>query len=274
MRDIKEELDKNKTVAMIAPCFVVEFDYSSFIVMLKELGFDKVVELTFGAKLINKEYHNLLKNSKKLMIASVCPGIVETISKSLPKYTKNIMRIDSPMIAMAKVCKKIYPQHKIVFISPCEFKKIEAKKSGIIDYCIDLVELKKLFGKYKIKERKIKKKVYFDGLYNEYTRVYPLAGGLSKTAHLKGILKEDESKKIDGIAEVIRFLKKPDKKIKFLDATYCIGGCIGGQYLTKDLTLMEKRERVMKYFKKAEKETIPKSRQGIFIKAKGINFKY
>src|SRR3989344_4316731 len=131
-------IDKNRRyLAMLAPSFVVGFSYPWIISALRELGFDKVVELTFGAKMVNRCYHEKLKNSKGLVIASVCPGIVETIKVKFPKYAQNLIRVDSPMIAMAKICRKTYPTHKIVFISPCNFKKIEAGKSKYVDFVID-----------------------------------------------------------------------------------------------------------------------------------------
>ncbi|MFA6022632.1 MAG: [Fe-Fe] hydrogenase large subunit C-terminal domain-containing protein [Candidatus Pacearchaeota archaeon] len=268
---IIEVLDKKeKAVAMLAPSFVAEFSYPEIIGMLKKLGFDKTVELTFGAKMINRDYHKILEKSKKLIISSACPGVVETIKSKYPKYIKNIIPVDSPMIATAKICRKIYPKHKIVFISPCNFKKIEAEKSKDVDFTIDYQQLQKMFSDRKIKFDK--KRVFFDKFYNDYTKIYPLSGGLSKTAHVKGILKPEEIKIIDGWNNVEKFLKNPDKKIKFLDVTFCNGGCIGGPYLSKANSIGERKKRVMKYIEFAKAEAIPKSRKGEIKEAKGISF--
>ena len=267
--DLKFPL-KGKYVAMLAPSFVVDFQYPRILSQLKELGFDKVVELTFGAKMINRDYHKKLKNSKELVISSVCPGIVETIKTKFPQYKKNLIPVDSPMIAMAKICKKIYLSHKIIFISPCNFKKTEAQKSKYVDYVIDYRELKNILGNSK---RNNKTPLLFDKFYNDYTKIYPLAGGLSKTVHLKGILKPDETKTIDGINEVIKFLNNRDKKIKFLDVTFCEGGCIGGPCINSKLDLNSRRKKVLSYMKIADKEEIPENRKGIIKEAKGISFK-
>ena len=256
---------------MLAPSFVVDFSYPQIIGQLKELGFDKIVELTFGAKMVNREYHKILENSNKLVISSVCPGIVETIKEKFPKYKNNLITVVSPMIAMAKVCKKFYPKHKIVFISPCNFKKIEAKKSGLIDYVIDYKELKEI-----LKKKKIPIKNYdfrFDKFYNDYTKIYPLAGGLSKTAHLKGILKKEEIKVMDGINKVSKFLKKPEKNIKFFDCNFCLGGCIGGPCINSQESISRRRKKVLDYFAVAQKEEIPRFRKGLVRTAKGINFR-
>ena len=262
---------KGKYLIMVAPSFVVDFPYPKIIGMLRKLGFDKVVELTFGAKLVNREYHKVLGNSKGLVISSVCPGIVEMIKLKFPSYEKNLILVDSPMTAMAKICRKFYPKHKIVFLSPCNFKKTEANKSGIVDYVIDYRELNNLFLKHKINSGE--GNLRFDRFYNDYTKIYPLAGGLSKTAHLKGVLKKNQVKIIDGIDSVFKFLKKPDKKIKFLDVNFCIGGCIGGPCINSKENIVKRKKKVIKYFNLSQKEEIPVFRKGVVEKAKGINFR-
>lgn len=269
IRKVLSELNKKKKmVVMLAPSFVGEFEYDDIVRKLRGIGFDKVVELTFGAKMVNKEYHKILENSGKLVISSACPGIVNTIKNRFPQYADDIINVDSPMVAMAKICRKNFPEHKVVFISPCDFKKIEADNSKYVDYVIDYVQLRDILNKNKIKGEGSH---YFDKFYNDYTKIYPLSGGLSKTAHLKGIIKKNEIKVIDGIAEVIKFLEKPDKKIKFLDVLFCNGGCIGGPHTLK-IDIKEKKKRVMNYLKESKKEDIPENRKGLIKKAEGISF--
>ncbi len=275
LNSLKQALaKKQKIVVMLAPSFVADFDYPEIIYQLKALDFDKITELTFGAKMINREYHRILEESEKsgkkeLFIATVCPGVVSFIKTKYLQYAKNLMSVDSPMIATAKICKKIYPKHKVCFISPCEFKKQESQDSEYVDFCIDYNELRKL-----IKENKkpIKKsKTGFDKFYNDYTKIYPLAGGLSKTAHLKGVLKPGEEIKIDGIFEVEKFLKNPKKEVSFMDITFCKGGCLGGPCILNN-NLKDKKEKLMHYLEVAKEEKIPKGREGLVEKAKGISF--
>lgn len=269
---ILKGLKHKKMVALVAPSFIADFEYPKIITQLNKLGFDKVVELTFGAKLVNREYHKKLKNSKDLVIATVCPGIVEVVNRNYPKYKKSLIKIDSPMIAMAKICKKTYPKHKTVFLSPCDYKKIEASKSRYIDYVIDYEQLREIFKSRKLENVKANKKI-FDKFYNDYTKIYPLAGGLSKTAHFKGVIKPKEIEHIDGIAKVMKFLNKPDKKIRFLDVNFCVGGCIGGPHTCK-LSLAKKKKKVIAYLNKSKRERIPLPRRGTFEKAKDLKFSY
>ncbi|MBC8434996.1 hypothetical protein H8D91_00635 [archaeon] len=270
---IEEKLNKKvPMIALVAPSFLTDFEYPSIIYQLKKLGFEKVVELTFGAKMINREYHKLLKKSKKIVIASPCPGVVSTLQNNFPNLKNQIALIDSPLVAMAKICKKHYPKHQTVFLSPCDFKKIEAESSKYLDGVIDYEQLKELIKKYKIKKPLIKKKYQFDKFYNDYTKVYPLSGGLSETAHLNDILKKDEIKIIDGIADILKFLKNPDPKIKFLDCLFCVGGCIGGPHTNKKISLEKKHDKVIRYLARAKKENIPENRKGLIKKASKLKF--
>lgn len=259
--------NKRKIVAMLAPSFVADFDYPGIIGRLRRLGFNRVVELTFGAKLVNREYHSILEKSDGLMISSVCPGIVENVKKEFPKYSKNLVPVISPMIATALISREIYPSHSICFISPCEFKKHEAKNSGCVDFVINYKELNEILPSNG------KGKETFDKFYNEYTRIYPISGGLSKTAHIKGVLKPENAKVIDGIGDVDNFLKNPDKRVKFLDCTFCSGGCIGGPYTNQKISIKEKKDRVLKYLKSSERQKIPKGDRGVLIKSKGIKLR-
>jgi len=272
---IVSELQKGvKMIALVAPSFVVDFKYPKIISKLKNLGFDKVTELTFGAKMINREYHKKLKSVKGLVIASPCPGVVQTVIGKYPQYKKNLIKVDSPMIATAKICKKHFPKHKTVFISPCDFKKIETQKTKEVDYVIDYVQLKELFKRFKVSSAcKGDKCALFDKFYNDYTKVYPLSGGLGKTAHLKGIVKKEEVLTIDGIDKVLKFLDNPDPKIKFLDVLFCEGGCIGGPHTNQKLTIPQKRKLVFDYLNESNDEDIPEESKGLIRKASGLKFK-
>jgi iron only hydrogenase large subunit-like protein len=271
---------KQKIIALFAPSFVADFNYPEIIYQIKALGIDKVTELTFGAKMINREYHRILKKDKqRLWIASVCPGIVENIRSKYPRYKKNLIPVLSPMTATGRICKKVYPKHKTLFLSPCQFKKIESKQSPEIDFTIDYNELRQLFQenkdkidkKVKILKKKKLRDMGFDKFYNDYTKIYPLAGGLSKTAHLNQVLKPGEEVKIDGIVEVEKFLQNHNKKTKFMDVTFCKGGCLGGPCLL-NRNLSEKIKKLMEYLEYAKKEPMSKERKGLIDKARGINF--
>ena len=263
---------KTKNLIMVAPSFVTDFTYPSIINQLKKLGFDKVVELTFGAKMINREYHKQLKTTKKLLISSTCQGNVTTVQNNYPELKNQIIKIDSPMVSMAKICRKHFPKYKIFFLSPCDFKKTEANQHKEIDHVIDFQQLKQLFKKNKIKENN--NNIQFDKFYNDYTKIYPLSGALSKTANIKGILTKKQVKIIDGVQNILKFLKNPKKEILFLDCLFCKGGCIGGPHTNQKISIAKKKKLIKQYLKKSKKEDILENRKGLIKKAEGIKFNY
>ncbi|NOR45001.1 MAG: histidine kinase, partial [Candidatus Delongbacteria bacterium] len=116
-------LQENKNmIAMIAPSFPAEFteidDYRNFIAMVRKLGFDKVVEVSFGADIIALDYFKTKSSNKKeYFISSTCPAIVKFVEKYHPDIVKYLSTTVSPIIAMQKVIKKEYGNDvKTVFI--------------------------------------------------------------------------------------------------------------------------------------------------------------
>jgi len=278
IQKIERVLKEKECIALLAPSFIAEFDYPEIITALKKLGFKKVTELTFGAKMVNRNYHEILKENK-MFISTACPGITYFIKQNYPEFKDNLVKVDSPMIATAKICKKNYPKYTRIFISPCSFKKQEAESSKYLDYVIDYQQLKQLFAKNNISMKKepngkIEK---FDCIYNDYTKIYPVAGGLSKTAHLKGILTKNEVKIIDGVDKVKKYLdaykKHPENKVRFLDINFCAGGCLGGPFIKEEKSIAKREKRMKKYMKFAKQASIKKQNKGWIKKAEGIDFR-
>ena len=117
-------------VAMIAPSFPaglpgVEGEQLSG--ALRKAGFSHVVEVAFGADLINREYYRLV-NSKQTqdgreialpLITSSCPAIYELVERTAPELVPNLAPIVSPMIAMGRVDRRCYGEEvRTVFIGP------------------------------------------------------------------------------------------------------------------------------------------------------------
>ena len=266
----------DKVILMSAPSFIVDFNYDSFVPTMKGLGFDKVTELTFGAKIVNECYHNYIKANKttqEKFIATVCPASVELIKNKYPYLKRFLLPFDSPMIVMAKVLKKNYPKSKIVFASPCFAKKIEAKNSKykgkeLIDAVITFAELKQIIAKEKPKKTNTSHK--FDSFYNDYTKIYPLSGGLGKTLNKKKILTEKEMVSCDGFKKISRVFDKYLDKT-FFDVLFCKGGCIGGNGVSSKLPIIIKKRKVLSYRNLAKREKMDKKEKNKEY-FKGIDF--
>lgn len=178
-------LRKEKFIALLAPSFPVDFEYPHIILDLKKIGCDKVVELTYAAKLINIEYIRLLKqHPEQQYICANCPVIVTMITTKYPELKEKLINVASPMVVMHRFVKKEYgPERKTLFIGPCIAKKLEAKQYGI-DYAITFKELQDIFNHYQEHNLPYQEFSFtvtedgtpdFDKFYNDYTKIYPLS---------------------------------------------------------------------------------------------------
>ena len=272
--------NKEKMVCMLAPSFIADFEYPQMVYRLRKLGFDQVVELTFGAKMTNLTYYSILKDDlSKTWITSPCPTLVSFIRNNYPGLVPNLVPVHSPMGCMSLICKKLLPNHKQVFIGPCITKKREAEEIGGIESALTFKELEDLFEEYKI-PKEIKEGKYcktFDKFYNDYTKIYPLSGGLSETLHHEHILKKSEILVMDGIEKIDKVLKKFKDgkygKYKLLDILTCNGGCIDGPGMAGNYPLKQRKKRVLDYRKYATRYEKDLGRTGYKVKAEGIDFK-
>jgi iron only hydrogenase large subunit-like protein len=278
--ELKKLLDSNqKTVCMLAPSFVSEYEYPQIVYRLRALGFTDVVELTFGAKMTNLMYYSILKEKiDRTWISSPCPTIVNLVRNKYPHLLRNLVPVHSPMGCMSLICEKFYPDSKQVFVGPCLTKKMEAEEIGGIASAITYKELDQLFDEYKIPERITNPEHMqtFDKFYNDYTKIYPISGGLSSTLHHKHILKKKDILVTENLQHVIKIFDNFKdgwyKKYKFLDVLTCDGGCINGPGMAGHYPLKKRRKMVLKYRDYAQRYEKDLGRRGTKIKAEGINF--
>ncbi len=275
------EFDKQyKYLCMLAPSFVSMYKYPNIVYRLRALGFEKVVEVTFGAKMTNINYYDLLKNSKddRTWIASPCPTLVNLVRAKYPHLIPNLVPVHSPMGSMALICKKHFPGYKIVFVGPCITKKIEAKELCTVDEVLTFKELNELFVSKNIPEKITDDRycITFDKLYNDYTKVYPLSGGLSSTLQYNNILKKKDILVTDGIKNITKVLDGfkggKYKQYKFLDILSCEGGCVNGPSMDYQYPIKERIRRVKKYKEYATRYEKDLGRTGKKIDADGIDF--
>ncbi|MBU3964234.1 hypothetical protein KJ562_00650 [Patescibacteria group bacterium] len=266
MKDIINLIRKNKSVALLAPSFPIDFKYPDIIGMLRHLGFDKVTELTFGARMVNWAYAQYIKehSEQELFIASPCPTVVALIQSQYPEFMKFLIPVVSPMASMARIYKQRNKDYKVVFISPCYAKKnIEAPKyKKIIDAVITFEELQQIFDAEGIDEKDFNRKYYFDSLIREYTKIYPVSGGLAATSRISELFKNKEILITDGtenIKKALEDIKSGKKQYRFLDILNCPGGCIGGPAINnKKLSTRKKRDIIYDYTRKSSEQNMGK----------------
>ena len=246
-----------KVYVSLAPSWISEFpefDKHTFITLLKRLGFFEVSETALGAEIVSGYITNNLKDKTRgVFISPCCPSSIELIHKYYPKYAKDIINVDTPMLAHGKFLREKYGRDiKIVFIGPCIAKKKEADMTpGIIDAVITFKHLKKWFDE--------------QGIFNSGTaltetsdfvpfpankgNLYPVTGGM-----IAGVRKKEISQKISflsfsGVKTIIPILNVLDKLGKkspvFLELLACTEGCINGPGTSHNNSTAVKRTMVL-----------------------------
>ncbi len=258
-------------VAIVAPSFPAEFtDITPFqlVGMIKELGFDFVSEVAFGADIVSKQYKKMLKeNPEKHFISTACPEVVNYVEKYHPAIVPNLIPIVSPMVAQARVMKKIYGENiKIVFIGPCIAKKSETDKFQEIDLSLTFTELRELFALKKISPNHIFP-VDFDEPHPGKGLLFPLEQGLVQSAEIDNSLMSNTVISAQGrfeFVEALREFENGDIDVRLLDLLSC-EGCIMGPGFTTSKPKYSRHNSVAKYanrkYEHTDKEKFEKQRE-------------
>lgn len=217
-----------KVVVSLAPSFVSSFGVLNLSTMknaLLKLGFYDVEETAIGAKLVTERYAKLLdEGGYKNFITSCCPAVNNLIEKYYPKAIEYLAKVDSPMVAHAKLLKAKYPDARIVFIGPCIAKKKEAVESGIIDGVLTYEDLFKLLNDEGIELENVQTSE--EGACNK-ARNYPISRGIIKSQDRFN--DNYEYLAIDGLEKCMEILENIENiDGAFLELNACEYACING----------------------------------------------
>lgn len=241
-----------QVIACIAPSFPAEFeeitDYEVFVGMLKELGFDKVVEVSFGADMVAKEYSKTLKNpDSEPSISSDCPAIVYYIEHYHPMLVDKLSPIVSPMVATKRIVKEKYGSDvKVVFIGPCIAKKAESDE---IDEAITFTELREMFTMRNITPEKTKP-ADFDPPVSGKASIFPVSRGLLHSVDVSEDITEGNVLVADGRTNFQDAINEFENGlIKQHLELLCCEGCIMGAGMSKGGRRYARRAKISNYVK-------------------------
>lgn len=203
----------DSVAALLAPSFPAEFPDSEagrIVGAIKAAGFSHVVEVACGADLVSRAYREFLaQHPVGPWIGSSCPAIIEYVRKYQPDLTDRLVPIVSPMIATALAVKAQYGRNtRCIFIGPCIAKKLEARDPSlphVVDEVLTFRELKALLHRKSIEPDTVEP-IPFDPPKAGLGRVFPLSGGLLKSANLEADLLDTHMVTISGQHEVTAVL--------------------------------------------------------------------
>ena len=242
---IQSILRGDRVIAIVAPAFIGQFSGKvspgKFVTAMKQLGFDRVMEVAIGADLCTieeaKDFLEKVPEKQDYMATSCCPAWHSMIEKLFPGEMHKISMTLTPMVFTARMVKKDFPGCKVVFVGPCAAKKLEAIRADIrsdVDFVLTFEELQGMFEAKQIDFDTVEEQDYL----NEGTgagRGFAVSGGVAKAVtdlvHEQYPDMEIQTARAEGLREC-RKLMMLAKAGKFegclLEGMACPGGCVAG----------------------------------------------
>jgi signal transduction histidine kinase/Pyruvate/2-oxoacid:ferredoxin oxidoreductase delta subunit len=252
-------------VAIVAPSYAAEFtecDTAGLVGALRDIGFDGVHEVSFGADLVAAEYVRLLENGGDgRYVATTCPAVVSYVRKYHPDILDHLAPIVSPMIATARVLHKKYgPGLKIVFVGPCIAKKGEARYEqfeGQVHEALTFVEARALLAARGVSLLgRDDSGEDFDPPHGSLGALFPITRGMLQAAQLDEDLVSGDIVSADGrqnLVEAITDFEHGDTEARLLDIL-CCEGCIMGPGFSQEAPVFKRRSDVSRETRDRQKD--------------------
>jgi len=244
-------------VACLAPSFVARYhqlEPGQVITALRKLGFTQVWEVAFGATLVSGEYENkiLANRENKNFISTACPAVINLVEKHYPELIPYLVSVVSPMIALGRYLKlQLGSGCRVVFIGPCLAKKEEANDpmvQGAIDAVLTFAELDEMLAEEGIDPAQMPVSAW-DSPSAGLGRLYPVAGGLLRSASQQMDPLSCEILKVEGKEHCLDFLQGVNRDkdyLQLVDILFC-DGCISGPMLDSELNRFERQQAVARF---------------------------
>ena len=247
--------------ASVAPSFAAVFNgwqRNRLASALRALGFRYVGHTATGAYQVSACAMSVArKDGHRGYVGTACPALVNYVEKYEPKLVAHLLPIVSPMVAHGRMLKeKFGPEAKVIFIGPCVAKKSELlrpENQGVIDCVLTFGELTMWLQQRGI-DLSTCEESSFDEKPVHLAQLYPLPGGMIKTAGVEDDGFKMETIKVDGIGNVRALLKglPGDTSYSLIEPFFCSQGCINGPGIETSRNLFERRKDILEY----DRETV------------------
>lgn len=258
--------DNEKIAVSIAPSFAGVFknwQLNRISSLLRSLGCIYIGETAIGAHYSAHYSAQYIKDHpNQSHISGSCPVVVNYIEKYMPQAVDMIIPVVSPMIAHAKILKERYGNDiKVVFIGPCVAKKDEAARKeyqGLVDAVLTFEEFEEF-----LEEKELELKNFepsdFDELPAGDTRLYPILGGMLKSADISDNITSENIISLSGadnIKSSADLILNSDSNF-IIEPLFCSNGCINGPGINSEKNYYERRNSVINYNKENESNENP-----------------
>ncbi len=264
----KSILAEHDSVAVsLAPSFAAVWTgwkEKRIISALRKLGFSYVSETSIGAYTVARKTGEQINENDTTHITTACPAVINYIEKYQPQFIDNMTPVVSPMIAHARHLKKSRGKATpVIFIGPCVAKKSEAERAGYkkdIDCVITFEELQQWLDEEGIRLDQLEESD-FDERATRDARLFPLVGGLAKTAALPTDALNTRVLAISGVEDLDKALQTIDGHAPplVIEPLFCQHGCINGPAIACEDNLYNRRKNVLNFADNGEEGQDPET---------------
>ena len=232
---------------VLAPAFVGQWGPDAIPekmnAIFKRLGFAGVYEAAIGADLcVIEEAADFLEEvpaKHAFMVTSCCPSWSDLVKKMFPEMKENISVAMTPMVLTARLVKKQHPGCKVVFVGPCDAKKLEASRRTVrsdVDFVLTFEEVLGMFAAKGIDKECIPM-TEAEPLDHSGAdaRMFAVSGGVAQ-AVVNAIKSMDPDREIkvakatglDECRKLLLMAKAGKYDGYLLEGMACPGGCVAG----------------------------------------------
>lgn len=233
---------ENKVIVLVAPSIAGQFPGTDgqVITSLKEIGFDFVYEVAYGADITAKkeaqELVDVLAGGQKILGTSCCPAYVESVKKHVKEFLPFVSHTRTPMSYTAEMAKQEHPDATVVFIGPCIAKKYEGTNDPNINFVLTYEELGALFLARHIEVLDLPESEYDTNSATIEAKRFCIDGGVTETVKMyaKELAPDLELKPlfINGLdrkgLNMLKVAAKGKLTNNLLECMSCEGGCMAG----------------------------------------------
>jgi signal transduction histidine kinase/iron only hydrogenase large subunit-like protein len=258
---VREALRSGTAYAMLAPSFVVEFAGElrpgQVVEALRRMGFAGVHEVAWGAERVTQEYVRLVQEEgRRGVISTPCPAVVNLVEARFPELLHKLAPVVSPMVAAGRMIKRLHPGARTVFIGPCVAKKseiVDAEVADAVDAVLTFAEARSLLNDLPVRPDTLPDTA-FDRPGAYLGRLYPVSGGLLRSAAFRADILENDIITVEGKDNCIEFLealKRGRECPEFVDMLFC-EGCINGPMISSPLLGYGRRRVAVDFARNAD----------------------
>lgn len=245
MKAVREA--KGPVYALIAPAFLGQFEQDVTPGKLRSafqsLGFTGMVEVALFADILTLREalefdKHIIKEGDYQLTSCCCPMWIAMLRRVYHELMPHVPGSVSPMVACARVIKRLHPDAVTVFVGPCIAKKSEAREpelAGAVDYVLTFQEVRDIFEAADINPAQLPEREKDHS--SRAGRIYARTGGVSEAVRTTvEQLDPDKTVKVktlqaDGVPAckaMLESIRAGEADANFFEGMGCVGGCVGG----------------------------------------------